>query len=79
MASSYENNPFVNSLNILSDGLLKDYLIGNVLRMDSQNSLLKNSCNGYIGVYYDGYPLGLGKLSGSTVKNHLPKGLRHYS
>ena len=32
----------------------------------------------FIPVCYDGYPLGWGKLTGNTVKNHYPKGLRRH-
>ena len=31
---------------------------------------------GWMTVYYDGYPLGNGKLTGTVIKNHFPKGLR---
>ena len=36
-----------------------------------------NSSGGWLTVMYDGYPLGLGKLTGRIIKNHYPKGLRH--
>ncbi len=32
--------------------------------------------NGWCGVLADGYPLGWGKCTGGTLKNHFPKGLR---
>lgn len=36
----------------------------------------ENAKNGWLVVCADGYPVGLGKAVGGTVKNHIPKGLR---
>lgn len=64
-----------NGVDLKEESTAIEFLKGNVLRLTEDNSSLKGE-EGYVGVYYDGYPLGLGKRSGTTVKNHLPKGLR---
>ncbi len=46
----------------------KIYLRGETLACDIES--------GWAVVCVDGFPLGLGKVSGGTVKNHFPKGLR---
>ncbi len=46
----------------------KKYLRGETLQRDC--------ANGWCAVCVEGFPLGLGKSVGGTVKNHLPKGLR---
>jgi len=64
-----------NGVNLRSEELALSFLSGNVLRLSEENSDFKGR-EGFVGVYFDGYPLGLGKRSALTVKNHLPKGLR---
>ena len=58
--------------NVLSlaaaDVRVEKYLRGETLDCDLPN--------GWCLVCIDGYPLGLGKVVGGTLKNHLPKGLR---
>lgn len=73
MSDVFEN--CINGINITDNKLVTDYLRGDVLRLSETNCVIKGS-DGFTGVYFDGYPLGLGKKSGFTVKNHLPKGLR---
>lgn len=68
----------LNGINIKDKILINEYLKGNVLRLNEENATVKGD-EGFVGIYYDGYPLGLGKRSGCTVKNHLPKGLRRLS
>ncbi len=46
----------------------KTYLRGETLTCDAES--------GWVAVCVDGFPLGLGKASNGTVKNHYPKGLR---
>lgn len=46
----------------------KAYLRGETVRSDN--------ANGWCVVGFGDYPLGTGKISGGTVKNHYPKGLR---
>ena len=64
-------------VNLFSEQEALRFLHGEVLRLDGQgeSSEMKGE-EGFCGVYYDGYPLGVGKRAGNTVKNHLPKGLR---
>lgn len=50
------------------DGRVDKYLRGETLDCDLPN--------GWCLVAVDGYPLGLGKVVGGVLKNHLPKGLR---
>ena len=40
------------------------------------NTINKTCNNGYIMVCFNGNPIGLGKVSNNTIKNHYPKGLR---
>ncbi|MDO4488877.1 MAG: SAM-dependent methyltransferase [Eubacteriales bacterium] len=75
MATVFYDNPFVNALNIRDLDTALEYLKGNVLRT-VDDAEYKNDKDGFIGVYFDGYPLGLGKKSGNVIKNHYPKGLR---
>lgn len=65
-------------MNVADSLMIADFLSGNVLRPDPDTVQIKGK-EGFIGVYFDGYPVGLGKRSGYTVKNHLPKGLRRFS
>lgn len=75
MNSIFENVP---AGVLLNDPLMAVlYLKGNVLRLDP--SVSAKGPEGFCGIYFDGYPLGVGKRSGDTVKNHLPKGLRRLS
>ena len=55
------------------------YLKGNVIDLSvlAPDTYELHSGGGWLTVQFDGYPLGLGKLSGMQVKNHYPKGLRH--
>jgi NOL1/NOP2/fmu family ribosome biogenesis protein len=45
-----------------------DYLTGNTISYKVPD--------GWCGIFVDGFPLGWGKASSMTVKNHFPKGLR---
>ena len=51
-----------------TDERLEKYLRGETIDADVNN--------GWCIVCVNGYPLGLGKAVGGTVKNHYPKGLR---
>jgi len=64
-----------NGINIKDEKLAESFLHGDVLRPE-ENQIEIKGVDGFCGVYYDGYPLELGKRSGLIVKNHLPKGLR---
>lgn len=64
-----------NGINLRRIESALSFLSGNVLRLSEEEAEVKGE-EGFCGLYYDGYPLGLGKRSGDTVKNHLPKGLR---
>ena len=48
---------------------IQDYLIGNVVPSDKK---------GWCLVCVDSYPIGWGKGDGVQLKNHYPKGLRHF-
>ena len=50
------------------DARLEKYLRGETLETANPN--------GWCGVCVEGFPLGLGKMVGGTLKNHLPKGIR---
>ena len=79
LAGVFGNDENYIDLCSLSDAV--SYLSGNVLditRMDKDSFTLKSG-GGWLVVKYDGYAMGLGKLSGSLIKNHYPKGLRHIS
>ena len=76
MASVFEN--VKDGVNLTDISLCNAYLRGEVLRLSEGNAVIKGK-EGFTGVYFDGYPLGPGKLKGDTVKNHLPKGLRRYT
>jgi len=76
MASDFEHCQ--NGINLLDEDLVRRFLHGEALSINESNAMSKGS-DGFLGIYYDGYPLGLGKKVGNTVKNHLPKGLRHTS
>ena len=52
----------------LDDGAARAFLAGEALPM--------NAPDGWTHVSWRGHPLGFGKMSQSTLKNHLPKGLR---
>jgi len=73
MASVFEG--CTNGVNLRREEQALEFMSGNVLRLTEKDAEIKGA-DGYTGIYYDGYPLGLGKRSGNTVKNHLPKGLR---
>ena len=53
----------------LGGAALSAYLAGEAIPCTAPGS-------GYAAVCVQGYPLGFGKLTGGTLKNHLPKGLR---
>lgn len=67
------------SINLSDECDAISYLKGNVIELDKleEASYMLNSSGGWLTVMYDGYPLGLGKLTGRIIKNHYPKGLRH--
>ena len=52
----------------LEDSQVISYLKGETIACDN--------ISGWTLVCYRGYPLGWGKVSGGTLKNHYPKGLR---
>ncbi len=59
-----------------SDGAdIKSFLNGQTLRISSDNGDAGNK-KGWCLVTTDGYSIGWGKLSGTVLKNHYPKGLR---
>lgn len=72
------------SLNLFREADALSYLRGESLSLSAIPKdayalrLPKDSGEGgiFLPVCYDGYPMGAGKLVGSTVKNHYPKGLR---
>jgi len=66
-------------LDIISEELCEKYLHGESLNLSGteESQAVYSGPDGWISVYFDGYPLGLGKKVGSVVKNHYPKGLRH--
>ncbi len=68
------------SINLFSESDALDYLRGSVIELDklSPDKYELNSDGGWLTVMYDGYPLGLGKLTRRMIKNHYPKGLRRY-
>jgi len=55
----------------LSDERLNKFLRGETVEGDLDN--------GWCLVCVDGFPIGLGKAVGGTVKNHIPKGIRKKS
>ncbi len=67
------------SINLLNESDALSYLKGNVIELDKldEGTFELNSKGGWLTVMYDGYPMGLGKLTGRIIKNHYPKGLRH--
>ena len=73
MASVFETCE--NGVNLKDERLADSYLHGNVLRPEDGQAEYKGN-DGFCGVYFDGYPLGVGKRNGTVIKNHLPKGLR---
>ncbi len=65
-------------INIVESAVCQRYLRGETLCTDDPGLAVYGS-DGWLTVYYDRYPLGLGKRVGSIVKNHYPKGLRRMS
>ncbi len=67
------------SINLYEEADAISYLKGNVIELDklADTAYTLSSDGGWLTVMYDGYPLGLGKLTGRVIKNHYPKGLRH--
>ena len=65
---AYERAAFQNTVE-LGGAALSAYLAGEAIPCTAPGS-------GYAAVCAQGYPLGFGKLTGGTLKNHLPKGLR---
>ena len=65
-------------IDLKTEDLARRYLTGESLRLQSISEESYELCSegGELRVLYDGYPLGLGKLSQGTLKNKLPKGLR---
>ena len=93
MAKSYESDPGA-KLNITDPDLCLRYLKGESLQLEDADpafgaaeeknvsrglGYVLSGPEGWLTVYYDGYPLGLGKRTGNTIKNHYPKGLRRLS
>jgi len=73
MATVYETAE--KGVNLKDESLAFAYLRGDVLRPGPEQAEFKGD-EGFLGVYFDGYPLGVGKRAGNVIKNHLPKGLR---
>lgn len=68
LALALDKDSFKNSVSFECDSEeLKSYLTGNVINADFK---------GWGVICVNDYPLGWGKGSGGTIKNHLPKGLR---
>ena len=65
---AYEKAAFQSAVELGGAALLA-YLAGEAIPCTAPGS-------GYAAVCAQGYPLGFGKLTGGTLKNHLPKGLR---
>ena len=68
-----------NKVNITSMDICLKYLKGESIRCegtDMEGVDMSGAKEGWMTVYYDGYPLGNGKLTGTVIKNHFPKGLR---
>ncbi len=64
---------------LIDEGLALRYLSGESLRLPDLPEGSHKLCakeGEELRVLYDGYPLGLAKLSGGVLKNKLPKGLR---
>lgn len=93
MAKSFASDPGP-KLNITNPDLCLRYLKGESLELmdpalafeaaengsgESERGFSLSGPEGWLTVYYDGYPLGLGKRTGNTIKNHYPKGLRRLS
>lgn len=57
---------------------IKAYLEGQALNLPAEAFPLLAGKKGWCLVLADKYSLGWGKLSGTTLKNHYPKGLRKY-
>ena len=72
-ASSFEEAE--NGVNLTFEEDALRYLRGEELRISEEKMICKGK-DGFQGIYFDGYPLGVGKRNGNTIKNHLPKGLR---
>ena len=64
-----------NGVNLTFEEDALRYLRGEELRI-SEETMIRKGKDGFQGIYFDGYPLGLSKRNGNTIKNHLPKGLR---
>ena len=78
MAKDWETDTG-SKLGICSLDLAMKYLHGEVIDLSRQEDSDYVLCGGegWMTVYFDRYPLGLGKRTGSVIKNHYPKGLRH--
>ena len=78
MAKSFDRDDG-NKINITSMDICLRYLKGESIRCegpDKEGIDMSSAREGWMTVYYDGYPLGNGKLTGTVIKNHFPKGLR---
>lgn len=78
MAKSFDSDDG-NKVNITSMDICLRYLKGESIRCDDADKEgidMSGAEEGWMTVYYDGYPLGNGKLTGNVIKNHFPKGLR---
>ena len=77
--SGYYGSLDKDSINLLDEENAISFLKGNVIELDKlkASAYELKSDGGWLTVMYDGYPLGLGKLTGRVIKNHYPKGLRH--
>lgn len=78
MAKSFDSDDG-NKVNITSMDICLRYLKGESIRcgdFDKDGIDMSRAKEGWMTVYYDGYSLGNGKLTGTVIKNHFPKGLR---
>ena len=77
--SGYYGSLDKDSINLHDEENALSFLKGNVIELDKlkASAYELKSDGGWLTVMYDGYPLGLGKLTGRVIKNHYPKGLRH--
>ena len=77
MARVWDGDPGP-KINIQGSDVCLRYLRGETLSTDAPGLAVYGG-EGWLTVYYDRYPLGLGKRVGGIIKNHYPKGLRRMS
>ena len=75
-ALALRRDTFSQTLNLsLEDDRLEKFLRGESFPV-TEDDLEGQSKDGWYLVTVEGYPLGFGKLSGKTLKNHYPSGWR---